>query len=156
MSLTKDYSLLLVAGISVVAALFLILSLGTATAWAQTNPSVTAPGNVTPGSSVTPAPNVTPPSVYLGNLYLWFLGFVGIAAVFALVTGGLLYMFSGPNITKTEQARKWITNAIYGVILAAVSVLLLRTINPDLVGGFDLETIVQSVLPPAPSPSPSP
>ena len=45
-------------------------------------------------------------SEYLYNLYIWFLGFVGIAALFSIVRGGILYMFSGTSITSTAEARK--------------------------------------------------
>ena len=80
---------------------------------------------------------------YLDNLYLWFLGFVGVAALFAIVLGGILYMFSGANLTKVDQAKRWIWNAILGIVLAATSYLLLSIINPDLVQhGFDINTII--------------
>lgn len=113
---------------------------------AATNAQVTPPPSTTPPPSQTPAPNVTPPSIYLDKLYIWFLGFVGIAAMFAIVMGGVMYMFAGANLTKTEQAKKWITNAVWGIVLAAVSVLLLRTINPDLVQGFNLEIVIQNAI----------
>lgn len=86
---------------------------------------------------------VVAPSGYLSSVYVWFLGFVGIAALFGIVTGGVMYMFAGANIGSVEQAKKWIWNAIYGLALAAASVLLLRTINPDLVQGFNLEQLLK-------------
>ena len=71
------------------------------------------------------------------------LGFVGIAALFAIVAGGVIYMFSGTSLTKVDSAKRWISNAIFGVILAAASILLLEIINPDLVThGFNLDTII--------------
>lgn len=96
------------------------------------------------GSNTSGGGFVTPDvSNYLSRLYLWFLGFVGISALFGLVTGGILYMFAGANITKTDQARTWIKNAISGIILAAISFLLLNTINPELVKhGFDIGAVL--------------
>ena len=94
-------------------------------------------------SATRPAAN---PSEYLSNLYLWFLGFVGIAALFAFVVGGIMWMFSS-SLTSTAEARKWITNAIWGIVLAAASYLILNTINPDLVAGFDLKTVIQRAMP---------
>lgn len=82
------------------------------------------------------------PGNYLSNIYLWFIGFVGIAALFMIVAGGITYMFSGTNLTKVEQGRQWITNAIWGIVLAAFAVLLLRTINPDLIRGFNFDQII--------------
>lgn len=81
----------------------------------------------------------------LSGLYILFLGFVGIAALFALVMGGVLWMFSS-TLTSTDKARRWIENAVWGLALAAASFLLLNTINPDLVGGFDLETILRDAV----------
>lgn len=111
--------------------------------------NATGPGNTTPPPSGTPPPNITPPSTYLNNLYKWFLGAVGISALFAIVLGGVLYMLSGTNLTKVEQARGWIRNGIWGIVIAAISFLLLRTINPDLVThGFDLNKVIENALPP--------
>lgn len=86
----------------------------------------------------------TNPSGYLANLYKWLLGAVGISALFAFVMGGVLYMFSGTNLTKVEQAKGWIWNGLGGIVLAAISYLLLYTINPDLVGGFDLNKVIEN------------
>lgn len=112
----------------------------------QTNPqgvatSPTGPSQTPQGPSV-----VTPPSTYLANLYLWFLGFVGIAALFAFVRGGVAYMFGGVSPAAIGEAKKWISNGIWGIAIAAASYLLLNTINPDLVRhGFNLEAIIQQV-----------
>lgn len=85
---------------------------------------------------------VKPPSNILRSVYFLFLGFVGIAALFALTMGGVMWMFSS-SLTSTEQARKWITNAIWGLAIAALSFLLLRTINEDLVRDFSIEGVIQ-------------
>lgn len=82
---------------------------------------------------------------YLGNLYIWMFAFVGISALFAVVMGGVLYMFSGTSLTKVDSAKRWIWNAIFGIIIAATSYLLLYVINPDLVThGFDLEEVLNA------------
>ena len=109
----------------------------------EDNPRASASGIISPGSSaVTPGSSGLAPSGYLASLYLWFLGFVGIAALFMIVLGGITYMFSGTSLTKTEQGRQWILNAVWGIVLAAFAVLLLRTINPDLVRGFNFDQII--------------
>ncbi len=79
---------------------------------------------------------------YLTQVYRWFLGFIGIAALFALVTGGVLWMASGTSVTDVGRAKRWISNAIWGIVLAAASFLLLKTINPELVGGFDINAVI--------------
>ena len=103
-------------------------------------------------------------TAYLDNLYIWFLGFVGISALFAIVVGGVLYMFSGTSITKVDQAKKWISNAILGIVIAAFSYLLLYTINPDLIRGFNIDNVVSNAIsgtvinptPPPPATTPPP
>lgn len=98
------------------------------------------------GIITTGQQGMTNPSGYLNNLYKWLLGAVGISALFAFVMGGVLYMFSGTNLTKVEQAKGWIWNGLGGIVLAAISYLLLYTINPDLVGGFDLNKVVEKAV----------
>ena len=80
-------------------------------------------------------------SNYLQRLYVVFLGFVGVAALFAITLGGVLYMFAD-SLTTTAQARRWISNGIAGIVIAGLSVLLLRTINPDLVTNFNIQALV--------------
>ena len=79
---------------------------------------------------------------YFERLYIWLLGFVGLAALFAIVYGGVLYIFSGA-IESTAEAKRWITNAIIGLVIAGGSYLLLYTINPDLVKKFDIQSIIE-------------
>lgn len=86
------------------------------------------------------------PADYLSNLYIWFLSFVGIAALFSIVRGGILYMFSGANITSTAEARKHINNAAVALLIAGLSYALLKAINPDLVEhGFDISQVINQV-----------
>ncbi len=111
---------------------------------AGTGVSSGGPGVTSGGPGVTSGGDVPG---YLSNLYIWFLGFVGIAALFAIVWGGIQYMFSGANLTKAESGRTWISNAIWGIILAASAYLILYTINPDLVThGFDINTVIDNAL----------
>lgn len=114
------------------------------------------PGGVAgpPGGVSAPPPTITPPlstitvdpSKYLNDLYLWFLGFVGISALFGIVVGGVLYMFSGTSITKVDEAKKWITNALFGLVIAGGSYILLSIINPDLIRGFDVTQVIQDAI----------
>ena len=126
----------------VIMGLAAVLGMVALSAAAQSGP-VGAPGS--PGSAITSLNTAE----YLGNLYLWFLAFVGIAAFFAIVYGGILYMFSGPNITKVDQAKTQIQNAIFGILLAAASYILLNAINPDLVKhNFNLDCSIKNALTP--------
>lgn len=102
-------------------------------------------GRDTTGRDTTSRPAADVPG-YLTHLYQWFLGFVGIAALLGIVIGGVMYMFAGANITKVDAARGWITNAFVGILIAAFSYLLLKTINPDLIQGFNIQTVIEKAI----------
>ena len=107
----------------------------------QVNPEAfITPGEAPAGIQTTAERS---PSSYLDYLYTWLLGFVGLAALFAMVYGGVYYIFSGVSEGGVKEAKRWITNGIIGLIIAGGSYLLLRTINPDLVRKFDIQSIIQ-------------
>lgn len=82
------------------------------------------------------------PQGYLSNLYDFLLGLVGVAAMGSIVYGGVLYVASAGNPSQVTSAKNAIWNGIIGILLAGFGFLILKTINPDLVGGFDLQDIV--------------
>jgi len=92
---------------------------------------------------------------YIETLYAWMLGIVGLASLFALVYGGILYIFSGA-IESTAEAKRWITNALWGLLLAAISWLILNTINPELVRKFSIDDIIKKYTPAVPPAGPPP
>ena len=55
-----------------------------------------------------------------------------VLAVFMITVGGFEYMLSGAMNTK-EDAKKKMTDAVLGLILALITYLLLYTIDPNLV-----------------------
>jgi len=86
---------------------------------------------------------------YINYLYLFGLSLVGIAALGSLVIGGFKYMLSD-TITTKEEAKKNISGAIYGLILALAAYLILNTINPDLVNwSIDLPAVETPAATPA-------
>jgi len=100
----------------------------------------------TAAAAIPPPDPGTQVDNFLSSLYFWFLGFAGISALFGIVYGGVLYMFSGASLGSVENAKKQIWNAIFGIILAAAGVLLLYNINPDLVThGFDINAVIDGV-----------
>lgn len=70
---------------------------------------------------------------YVSALYKFGIGAVGIAALLMLTIGGFMYASSAGNTSSIGTAKKVITDAIVGLVLALTSYLLLYTINPDLV-----------------------
>ena len=70
---------------------------------------------------------------YLTWAFRFTLALAGFLAVMMIVIGGVEYIISGANEGMRSEAHKRISNAIYGLILALVSYLVLYTINPNLV-----------------------
>jgi hypothetical protein len=70
---------------------------------------------------------------YLMSIYKFGLWAIGICALLMITIGGYMYLISAGNKASAETAKKVITDAIAGIILALVSWLLLYLINPDLV-----------------------
>ena len=70
---------------------------------------------------------------YLTWAFRFTLALAGFLAVMMIVIGGVEYIISGANESMRGEAHKRISNAIYGLILALVSYLVLYTINPNLV-----------------------
>ena len=86
-------------------------------------------GNYPPIGGVEASGGLIP---YIRYVFLYGLATIGLAALIALVIGGLMYMSAG-SITKTDEAKKYIWGAIIGLLLGLSSYLILNTINPDLV-----------------------
>ena len=74
----------------------------------------------------------------LESIYIYGLGLVGISALVMLVFGGLKYMTATDNPSQVTSARDTMKNAIFGLVLALLSFLILFTINPDLVRKLEL------------------
>lgn len=72
-------------------------------------------------------------------IYLFSLGIVGFVALISMLIGAIRYITSAGNASKAEDAKDQMTQAILGIIILLAAVLILRTINPDLVNiGFKL------------------
>lgn len=88
---------------------------------------------------------------YLMAVYKFGLWAIGICALLMITIGGYMYLASAGNKASAETAKKVITDAIAGIILALVSWLLLYLINPDLVKLTFPGTINQAATTPATS-----
>lgn len=71
-------------------------------------------------------------------IYMFALGIVGFVALLAMIIGAAMYVFSAGNPSKASDAKDRIMSALLGVLLLLASVLILRTISPDLVN-FNLK-----------------
>ncbi len=73
------------------------------------------------------------PGEFVNNFYKFALGIAGVAAFAVIIYGAILYTTSAGNPSRQQDARSWITGAIWGVVLLLAAYLILYTINPDLV-----------------------
>ena len=73
-----------------------------------------------------------PISGFVSSFYTFALGAVGVAALGALIYGGILWTVSGAVSTQ-QEAKEWISGAIWGLVLLLAAYLILNTINPALV-----------------------
>ncbi|MGM0482737.1 MAG: fibronectin type III domain-containing protein [Patescibacteria group bacterium] len=87
---------------------------------------------------------VEQPDAEEGNFTQYMVGMVnlliGVAAVLAIIfitIGGLQYITTD-SISNKESGKETIQNALFGLLLALASWLLLYTINPDLVQTFEM------------------
>jgi hypothetical protein len=69
---------------------------------------------------------------YIRAVYIFFVWIVGLLAVVMIIYGGIRWISAAGNTGHIKEARDIVTNAIAGVVLALLSVVILRTINPDL------------------------
>ncbi len=103
-------------------------------------------------SFIVPIPGANDPNDIAGYVKALFTYAVGLGALLAMVMiviGALQYTLS-EAVTNKEDARDRIKQAIWGLILLLASVLILRTINPDIV---KLENIFLKTATLSPSPT---
>lgn len=70
---------------------------------------------------------------YINYLFPFAISLTAIAAVGALVVGGVLYITAGALPESVNRARSIMLDAILGMLVVIGSYLILNTINPDLV-----------------------
>lgn len=78
----------------------------------------------------------------IAAIYVYGVGFVALAALIVFTVGGVRYIFAGDK--DPSEAKSWMKNAFWGLVLALTSWLILYTINPELVkniGDLKLQTI---------------
>lgn len=84
------------------------------------------------------------PLVWVQYIFYFGLIITGIAAVGSLIYAGILWMTSESS-GKIQEARARIWAAILGIIIVAGSVIILRTINPDLVSLSPLNEVKNKI-----------
>ncbi|MBI4034254.1 MAG: hypothetical protein HY378_01760 [Candidatus Brennerbacteria bacterium] len=72
-------------------------------------------------------------AAYIVRIYWFAVGAAGILAVAVIVGGAIYYMVSSGSPDKQNDAKSYITSALWGVALLLGSYLILNTINPQIV-----------------------
>ena len=98
------------------------------------NPQVGIPGegsSFKPGQNVEVAPDTF--AKYIVEIYEWGIRIIIVLAVVMIMVGGFIWMTAGGSSQKVGSAKKKISSAIVGLILALGSYMVLNFINPELV-----------------------
>jgi uncharacterized membrane protein len=65
----------------------------------------------------------------LTTILNYILGIIGIVAILGIVIGGLMYVISGGDETKTKDAKGIIFASIIGLVIALVGYAIVNTIS---------------------------
>lgn len=87
----------------------------------------------TPSEQLFTEQGITTFSGLVQWLFPVVLSIVAVLAVFTIMRAGFTLVFSADNPSARADARSHIKNAMIGLVIAFGSVLILRTINPDLI-----------------------
>ena len=71
----------------------------------------------------------------ISNVFNYGLVLVGISVFIMIMWGGILWLSSAANPGLISTAKRKIFNAIIGAVILLSAYVILRTINPELVGG---------------------
>jgi hypothetical protein len=69
-------------------------------------------------------------NTYVGMIYKWLAGTIGIVAVLIIVFSGISIIMAGGDTAQRDEAKKRIVRALTGLVILFLSGLILYTINP--------------------------
>ncbi len=75
----------------------------------------------------------------LSQIFTWVIAIAGIIAFVFLIIGGFEYLTAGGDPDKAGKGRTTITNAIIGLIIVAISFLLISFLATNIGGGNIVE-----------------
>lgn len=116
---------------------------------ATVSPNTGTPSpSTTSGATTITRTSIIPPEVYnsglsnstvrgiLVNLLNWLLGILGILAIIAFIISGIQYLLSYASEDLAEKAKKNMTYAIIGIVVALSSFVILQAIELALQGSY--------------------
>ena len=78
---------------------------------------------------------------YLQDMFKIVLGVAGVLAVIMIMRGGIMYITAGDNESSVGEAKDIIRSAIFGLLLAIMSFLIIQTLNPSALN-FSINPVV--------------
>jgi hypothetical protein len=107
--------------------------------------SISVLGLLMGGSVLGASTTITPPppsgmatgsfSTLLTYVVNFILSILGILGIVGIAVAGVLYITSGGDEKRTENAKKWMLYSIVGIIVAILGYVIVKTIESILVGG---------------------
>lgn len=82
---------------------------------------------------------VTTIAQYVNAVYKYLVGAGGVLAGIMFAIGGFMYITSSGDAGRVTQGKKYITNAILGLVLLVSSYVVLNTVNPNTTELKDIE-----------------
>ncbi len=111
---------------------------------------INIPGVQFSNIKVRPGENVSIPWImeYIQGVYKYLVGVAIFLAIIMVSIAGLRWMTSGGNASVIGDAKKQIGNAVIGLLLVFGIVVILQTINPQLInlGNINIKTIAPEYL----------
>lgn len=95
-------------------------------------PDHDASGNSLPCPSLAREVAEGIPGFNLGEIFVYAIGLGALLALGVITYGGVLWSMSVGSPSKVDEAKEWITGAVYGLLLLIAAYLILNTINPSL------------------------
>jgi len=75
-----------------------------------------------------PMSSAPPVSSYLNGIVEFVVVLVGGIAVLGILISGVMYMMSGGDSTRTEAAKKALTASVVGLVIALLSLIIVKTV----------------------------
>lgn len=68
---------------------------------------------------------------YLGTIYRWLAGMIGIVCVLYIIWGGIMIAVAGDNSQQIDEQKTKILQSIAGLVILFLASVILATINPN-------------------------
>lgn len=69
---------------------------------------------------------------YIGGIYNYAIGIVGMLAAIAMMVGGVMWLTAGGDVSRVGEGKAWIIASVTGLVIALTSYAILYQINPNL------------------------